>query len=242
MISWVRVRQLSAKEQNPVSTADREGSRGWTGLEEVCAISSPQRSSAHTDEPWSARQVAMEGELERSTGRNKVGEEEKSSEFRTDVRKCFFPSETAQHVEWSWQYCWCNAAGPAPGALRCGGGKKEQRVSKGWVSMACWRYCPVLSYLKCSEMCFELSFDISLQLQKENGEGTWSPFVACPEEKMILLLSAFLDCIELIGFVMWLCKHQSTGGFACAPVAIGRWVVSCHSYVERTTSRFLSCS
>lgn len=104
-ISWVRVRQLSAKEQNPVSTADREGSRGWTGLEEVCAISSPQRSSAHTGEPWSARQVAMEGELERSTGRNKVGEEEESSEFRTDVRKCFFPSETAQHVEWSWQYC-----------------------------------------------------------------------------------------------------------------------------------------
>lgn len=96
IICWVRVRQLSAKEQNPV---DREGSRAWTGLEEVCAISSPQRSSAHTGEPWSAGQVTVEGELERSMGRNEMGEEE-SSEFRTDVRKCFFPSETAQHVEW----------------------------------------------------------------------------------------------------------------------------------------------
>lgn len=68
---------------------------------------------------------------------------------------------------------------------------KKNRVNKGWVSVACWRYCPVLSYLKCSQMCFELSFDISLQLQKENGEGMWFAFVAHPEEKMILLLSAF---------------------------------------------------
>lgn len=222
MICWVRVRQSSAKEQNPVSTVDREGSKGWTGLAEVCAISSPQRPSALTG---SAGQVTVEGELESSMGWNEVGEEE-SSEFRTDVRKCFFSIRN------------CSACGMGPGSTAdammldplqelsdVGEVKKEQRVNKGWVSMACWSYCPVLSYLKCSQMCFELSFDISLQLQKENGEGMWSAFVACPEEKMILLLSAFLDCIELIGFVMWLCKHQSTGAFACAPVAIGRWVV-----------------
>lgn len=119
---------------------------------------------------------------------------------------------------------------------------RKNRVNKGWVSMACWRYCPVLSYLKCSQMCFELSFDISLQLQTEDGEGMWSAFAACPEEKMILLLSAFLDCIELIGFVIRLCKHWSTGGFSCAPVATGRWVLSCHRYVQRSTLRSLSCS
>lgn len=148
----------------------------------------------------------------------------------------------------------CSACGMGPGSaadavmldllqeLSDAGEVKKNRVSKGWASMAYWRYCPVFSYLECSQMCFELSFDISLQLQKENGKGMWSAFVACPEKKTILLLSAFLDCVELIGFVMWLCKHQSTGGFAFAPVAAGRWDVSCHSYVERSTLRSFSCS
>jgi len=34
--------------------------------------------------------------------------------------------------------------------------------------MVWWRYCLVFSYLKHIQMCFELSFDISLQVQNEN--------------------------------------------------------------------------
>ena len=136
-------------------------------------------------------QVVVEGELERSTGWSQVGEEEKRSEFRTDVRKCFFLQKLLSMWNRFWRCCCCNDAGPAPGAVKRGGGKKEQRVNKGWVSVAWWRYCPALSCIKHIQMCLELSFDISLQFQKENSEGMRSAFVARPAEKMISLLYAF---------------------------------------------------
>lgn len=234
-ICWVRVGQFSAKEQNPVSTADMEGSRGWTGLKRSCQ-QFPQRSQLAPVSPAQLARWQWRGSWRGAWGEMKWGRRRAVNSEQMSG-SAFFLQKLLSMWSGSWQSCWCNGAGSAPGALRCGGGKKEQRVNKGWVSVVCWRCCSVLSYLKCSQMCFELSFDISLQLQEENCEDMWSAFVACPEEKMTLLLSAFLDCIELIGFVMW-----STGGFACAPVAIGRWVLSCHSCVERSALRSLSCS
>lgn len=244
MTCWVRVRLLSAIAKSKILCQQQREkiSRGRNGAGTGVGH---QFSTKILSSYWwalvSQGQVVMEGELERSTGWSEVGEEEKSSEFRTDVRKCFFLQKLLSMWNGSWQYCWCNDAGPAPGAVKCGGGNKEQRDNKGWLSMAWRRYCPVLSYLKHIQMCFELSFDISLHLQKENSESKWSAFVACPAEKMIFLLYAFLDSVELIRFVMWLCKHWSAGGFACASVAICRWVMSCQGYVERSTLRSLSC-
>lgn len=165
MTCWVRVRHLSAKGQNPVSTADRKGSRGWTGWKRCVP------SVLHKGPQLPLLSPGQLGRWQwRSMGRDEVGEEE-SSEFRTDVRKCFFPSEN------------CSACGMGPGStadamvldplqeLSDAREIKKNRVNKGWISMACWRYCPVLSYLKCSQMCFELSFDIHSSSSKKKWWG-----------------------------------------------------------------------
>lgn len=97
-------------------------------------------------------------------------EEGKNGEFRADVRKCFFLQKL-------------RACGLGPGSaadltaldplqeLSNGREVKEHRANEGWVSVACWSCCPALSYLKHIQVCFELSFDISLQLQKASSEG-----------------------------------------------------------------------
>lgn len=98
MTCWVRVRHLSAKGQNPVSTADRKGSRGWTGWKRCVP------SVLHKGPQLPLLSPGQLGRWQwRSMGRDEVGEEE-SSEFRTDVRKCFFPSEN------------CSACGMGPGS------------------------------------------------------------------------------------------------------------------------------
>lgn len=82
-----------------------------------------------------------------------------------------FSSETAQHVEWLLAVLLAMVLDLLQ-ELSDVTEVRNNRVNKGWISLAWWRDCPVLFYFKYIQVWFELVFDISLQLQKENSEGT----------------------------------------------------------------------
>lgn len=123
---------LLLKAKSCVNSRQRKLAGGGAELEQMCVISSPGRQKVSPGQPGTGGDGGGAGE---ERGVKWSGEEGKSSEFRTDVRKCFFLQKLLSMWNGSWQYCWCSDAGPTPGAVKCGGGKKEQRVNKGWVSV-----------------------------------------------------------------------------------------------------------